>query len=190
MPEVVIGNLLAEFFHELRALRPGADKAHIPAQYIPHLRNFIQAQMPQKAAHWGNARVVIRRPRRARIGLRIRAHGAEFVAGENVPAQAHPLLPVKHLARRAHFYRRGNEWNQRQGDHETRESKEERNHAADQQKRVIQTEALGKYQPARMKFMDFNLAGDFFKDRGGIVNFNARKPQVKQLPGGGPGLAI
>jgi hypothetical protein len=44
--------------HEMRKLRPGANKTHRPGEDIEKLRKFVQAKAAKEASHAGHAWVV------------------------------------------------------------------------------------------------------------------------------------
>src|SRR5437588_37593 len=45
VPQVVIGNLLRKPFHELRALGPRTNEAHVATQNVPKLGDLIEARL-------------------------------------------------------------------------------------------------------------------------------------------------
>ena len=98
--------MLAVAVHLFGNDRARTDEAHVSAQDIPELREFIQAVFPQEAADSGNAGVFLELevpfPFRPQIGpfgqkalknlLSVGHHGAKLVAGEEFAAMAHPLM--------------------------------------------------------------------------------------------------
>ncbi len=97
MPLHVAGNVLAELLHIHRALGPGPDHAHIPADDVDELRQLVHRELAQDSAQTGLAGVVRGGPARP-ARLRVGAHGAKFDHGEGAGVQAHALLNVEHRA--------------------------------------------------------------------------------------------
>src|SRR5580693_4685046 len=101
MAHVVVAKPL--FFFDLidkfRPLRPRPHKVHIPLQHTPQLGNLIQTPLPQELTHPRDAWIIVGSPGRARIRLRVRPHGAKFVAVKRRPSPAHAFLAIKYSAR-------------------------------------------------------------------------------------------
>src|SRR5262249_21943244 len=74
--EHVAGHAATEFLDEARALGPRADQAHLTAQHVDELRQFVEAGPPQKYAQGGAARIVDARPHGAGLRLRVHPHRA------------------------------------------------------------------------------------------------------------------
>src|SRR5581483_4167993 len=92
----VIGDLLGQPLHKSRPLRPRSRKCYIASDHVPQLRDFVEPRTAQELAHPGEPWVVISRPGRSGVRLRVLAHGAEFVTVESNPAASHPFLPVQY----------------------------------------------------------------------------------------------
>src|SRR6266446_6774237 len=84
---------------EYCALGTGPDKTHLPPQHIHSLREFVQAQFANDAAHPGDALIAICRPLRT-ILLGVVIHGAKLQDLERASAQSDALLPEENGAAR------------------------------------------------------------------------------------------
>src|SRR5438552_2747825 len=62
-------------------MRAGTDDTHLAAQHIPELRNFIDAELPEKSPEWVNALVAA--ARLVRDLFVARTHCAKFVNSES-----------------------------------------------------------------------------------------------------------
>ena len=113
MAQHVLGDALLELVHEIRPLRPRAHQRHVAAQHVPQLREFVDVGPAEQPADRRAARVVVARPDRAGLALRVLVHGAELVNRERLAVQSHPLLPVEdRTGRRAADQERDqSEWN-------------------------------------------------------------------------------
>lgn len=93
---------------EIGTLRPGPHKAHVAPQDVPQLGQLIQPGAPEEMAETGAARVADRRPARA-VGLRVQAHGPEFIDHEGLSVEAQALLPENGGTGRVQHHDQGNE---------------------------------------------------------------------------------
>ena len=87
MPEGVIGHRFFKFLDKLRAFRPGADEAHVPAQHVPELRQFVEVEFPQNPADARHPEIVFLGPHRF-VVLGVFDHGPKLMEAKNrlVPA--------------------------------------------------------------------------------------------------------
>ena len=108
--------LTLQFGHELRTLRPRADQAHVAAEHVPQLRQFIEMAGPQEAAEQGNARVAGHRPAGAGQRLAVMDHGAEFEDRERPAILADALLGVECGAARGQLDQQRGQDHQGQGE--------------------------------------------------------------------------
>src|SRR5690606_33910769 len=106
-----------------------ADPAHLAAQHVDHLRQFVQAGTPQEAPDLRHARVVDDLEQRIALeAVKVRHfglhhvgavhHRAELVDGEGPPVLADALLLEEHRARRVELDQHGDD---RQQDEEERQ---------------------------------------------------------------------
>ncbi len=114
MPQVIVGNLLRKPLHKFRALRARTDKSHVSAEYVPELRNLIEASLAHESAERGDANVVLGRPHGS-VCLSIHSHRAKFVNGKRTALAPDTYLSKKDRPRRRKVHSQDNEWNTRQG---------------------------------------------------------------------------
>ena len=84
---------MTELVDEERALRARADQRHLALEDVPKLRQLVEGRSTQEPAELGHPRVALLRPHRARLRLRVGAHGAELQHGEDAPVESHTILP-------------------------------------------------------------------------------------------------
>src|SRR5262245_25036039 len=101
MPTHIARNVLTKVLNPNRLLGSRADHAHLAAQYIDELRQFVERVAPEKRANPGHARVVFGRPitemrciylHRTELNCRERL-GVEpdaFLSKEHRPARVEP----------------------------------------------------------------------------------------------------
>ena len=77
MPNIVIWYLLIQFLDKIRPLRPWAYEAHLAAQHVDQLRQFVDAGRADEAPHPRDAIVTDAGPART-VLLGILHHRAEF----------------------------------------------------------------------------------------------------------------
>src|SRR5438552_1597716 len=68
-PEIIAGKLRTKFPHKFRTFGPGAHEAHVAAQNVPELREFIESQAAQKPTDPGASRIAGDGPHRAQVTL-------------------------------------------------------------------------------------------------------------------------
>ena len=93
--DVVVLMLPAKLPCKFGPLRTRAHQAHIAAQDIPQLRQFVQTQAPQIVSDPRAARVAGNRPDGAEVALGIFVHGPELDDGEAAPVETDTDLPVE-----------------------------------------------------------------------------------------------
>jgi hypothetical protein len=96
MTRIVRGILSVKFENEFRALRSRTDKAHIPAQDVPELRQFVEPEPPQKPSNSSAARVVGYGPDCTKFRLRVFTHRSKLNDLEAPAAEADSNLSVEH----------------------------------------------------------------------------------------------
>src|SRR6185436_16619859 len=69
MAEIVAAMFFAELSGKFRTLGAGTDEAHVAAQHIPELRQFVKAGAPEKISDSSAARIIGNRPDGAQIAL-------------------------------------------------------------------------------------------------------------------------
>ncbi|EAU61758.1 hypothetical protein STIAU_7234 [Stigmatella aurantiaca DW4/3-1] len=92
--QVVAGNLPLELLDEDRALGTRPHQAHVAAQHVEELRQFVDGVLAQEGAN-GRAPRVLQAGHPGAGHLRVRAHGAELEDGEGAPIDAHALLGIE-----------------------------------------------------------------------------------------------
>ena len=98
MAQGVEGDFLRQLFDEVGALGTRADQAHVTAQHVEQLRQFINAQAADDVPDTGDTLVVGAGPTRCAIFLGIGAHAAELGDTKAAAVLAHAVLPVEHRA--------------------------------------------------------------------------------------------
>ena len=96
MARVVVKDLILEALDQLRPLRAGAHKAHLPGQHIQELGKLVDVPPPHERSHPEPAGVIACRPHGAGFGLGVEAHAADLVDIERPAASAHPELAVEY----------------------------------------------------------------------------------------------
>src|SRR5271168_4724892 len=91
LPEIIAGGILRYFW-------TGPNEAHLTAQNIPELRNFVNFGAAQKPAEFGDARVVCCRDSSAVCRL-VPNHGAKFKYAEGFAQATSAFLAKKNRAR-------------------------------------------------------------------------------------------
>src|SRR6185369_4186718 len=94
MPLLVKRNLLGQLGHEMRALRPWANEAHLAFQDVPELWNLVDANLPYDESHARCARVAFAGPNRA-VLFGVNSHRAEFCEHKRAPVLTDSFLLVK-----------------------------------------------------------------------------------------------
>src|SRR5690242_6085139 len=74
----IIRDDLFQLFHKFRALRAGADKAHVPFQYVYELWNLIYAGISEESPEFRYPRIIFCSPHCPSPFLRILAHRPEL----------------------------------------------------------------------------------------------------------------
>ncbi len=143
----------------MRALRPRADEAHVAADHRHELRQFVQAGLADELADARAAIVVLARPHRHAILLRVHPHAAELGEGEVAPALAHPRLAVEDRSARFHPDRQCDQQHQRPRDQQQRQRRGEIEEALAQPARRRVIEAAGEHQPRRIDHVELDHAG-------------------------------
>src|ERR1700680_5242195 len=98
MAHTVVGNLLAQPFHELGALRTRTHESHVAFEHAPQLGNFIEAGRAQKRTNSCDSRIIVGGPCRAGIGFRVLTHGPELVAMKQLAPKPDPPLAIQNRA--------------------------------------------------------------------------------------------
>lgn len=80
---------------DFRPLRPGAHDAHIPPQNIENLRQLIQPDGADDAAHRRDPVIVVGGQTRHAVLFRIHPHGTEFQNFKGFPVLGEPNLLIK-----------------------------------------------------------------------------------------------
>ena len=116
---------------DFRTLGPRTHQAHLAAQHVQRLRQFVEAQAPQHAAQRRRAPVRMRRPHGAGGIFRIHRHGAELHQFEDAAAAAQAALAVEHRPAVAELHC------QRHGDRDQQPERREQ-HPGDTQRRQVE----------------------------------------------------
>src|ERR1700676_5756698 len=94
----------------IQRMRPRSDQAHVPLQYIPQLRELIQAVASQKTSQACNARIIrhlekwprslVSLPQSVFQRVRIAHHGAKFVAADKPPLPSRSPRAIERRSQR------------------------------------------------------------------------------------------
>ena len=123
---LAVGRQLAlQFREELRPFRPRPDQAHVAAQDVQQLRQFVEMRGPHEPADPRDARVAGHRPTRPRQRLAVMDHGANLINREEPAATADADLRVKGGAARGQLDDQGGRGDERQGDRSQHQSRRE-----------------------------------------------------------------
>src|SRR5262249_25582319 len=112
---LVTGKGLVQVGKELGPFRTRADQAHVAAQDIDELGQFIQMTEAQEPAQPRDARVSGKGPARAGRCFAIMDHGANLQDGEKSALAAYPSLLVKGRPRRGQLDKEGCQKEERSG---------------------------------------------------------------------------
>src|SRR4029077_18875353 len=82
VPTPIERDLTLKCFHELRPLGSGPDKAHVPGEDVPELRQFVETAPAEPAAYSCHPGVASRRPHRS-VPLGVDGHRAELLEDED-----------------------------------------------------------------------------------------------------------
>jgi len=93
--QIVVAMFRSEFASEFGALRARPNEAHLATQYIPQLRQFIEARPSQVITDAGASRIARHRPDRTESGFCIFMHSAKFDERERTLLKADSNLPVQ-----------------------------------------------------------------------------------------------
>src|SRR5258708_37717693 len=148
MPFVVVGNVLAKAFDKYRPLWPRPYEAHVAANYIDKLRDFVQPEFADKLADPRHSRIVLSRPLGAIGELCIHPHRPELQHLERLPSQADALLPEDRRTFRIQPHRNRHQHHHRQRKHQPKDPETEVQRPFDRQIEPRAVKALGEYEPA------------------------------------------
>ena len=95
MTHPVVGDLFLKGLLQLRPFRARADQAHVALQHADQLRQFIDPQPAQPAAHPGHAGIVPAGPARP-LAFRTLPHAAELRDSDGFAVEAGAHLAVEH----------------------------------------------------------------------------------------------
>jgi hypothetical protein len=106
----------------LRQLWPGTDEAHVSAEDVVELRQFVELELAENAAEGRDAAVTIAGEAGTGIGSRGRDHGTEFVNAKQLPLAAHPWLDEEHRTARRELDE-GGDGQHREGENQENEQR-------------------------------------------------------------------
>ena len=130
MPPGVAGDVLCKLLNKGHLLRARTDQAHVAAQHIPQLRDFIEPGVAQKTPQ----------PRDARIGLAgkarrvhsLVAHAAQLVQTKRLPVQARAPLAEERRSRAVELDGQGRQQTQRQPQRQCQQHRQHIQHTLDE----------------------------------------------------------
>src|SRR3954466_7626675 len=94
MPEMIERDNLFVTLGAFRPFGPWTDQAHIAANHIPELRQFIETQFAKPPANPGDARIALPGINVGRFIITLGcAHRPKFESREQFPLPADPWLP-------------------------------------------------------------------------------------------------
>ena len=178
----VVGDLLVQRADELGPLRAGPDNRHLALEDVEELRQLVEADRADDAAHRRDARVVFLRPDGAGADFGIGAHGAEFVDREQRAIQADARLAVEHRARRGEPDRQRGE--QHEGRGKRRCPTTATQHVGKplvQQVLAARTQFAGEDQLRRADFLEADTSADPLVGVGGLFDDVAGETQFQQF---------
>jgi hypothetical protein len=95
MPHIVAIVLMSKLSSEFGALGPRPDKTHLPAQYIPKLRQFVQAEAAEVTSQPCAARISGNGPDGAEIALGFFVHASKFDYRETAAVESDSDLSIE-----------------------------------------------------------------------------------------------
>src|SRR3954471_21517024 len=170
MPLAVERNLLCELGHELRPLGPRADHAHVAAEDVPQLRQFVEARPPEEPTDRRDAGVVAVRPHRAGFRFGISDHRSELVHGERAAVSADARLVIEHRPRGRELHERGRQEHERRAEYKPYEADNDVDTALDEHRTPRLAKAFREDQPARTEVLDGDLSGELLVHRWKVVH--------------------
>src|SRR6186713_3058153 len=85
----VLRDAVLELLDEEGALGPRPDDRHVALEHVPELRQLVEVEAAQPAAHRRRPRVVVAHPHRARRVLGVLVHRADLEYGEGAAVEPH-----------------------------------------------------------------------------------------------------
>ena len=95
VPPIETRNLFTKFCDQLIPFGPGTDEAHVTAENVPKLWEFVHRRGPQDPPQASHARVVLRGRHGPFVAVRTRNHRAKLQAVENSAVLPNPSLAVE-----------------------------------------------------------------------------------------------
>src|SRR5688572_11272753 len=89
----VIGNLVSQLRDKMRPFRTGPHEVHFTPQYVPKLRNFIDASLTNNPAYARRPVIAFAGPHRTRLFC-VHSHGTKLYESKRATVLANPLLAV------------------------------------------------------------------------------------------------
>src|ERR1700757_2487465 len=173
--DAVIGNFFAEPLNKFRALGAWTYKVHVSFEHAPELRNFVETGGAQELANPRDTRIIVGGPGGAGVGFGILAHGAKFVAVEDLPSPANALLAIKNRPGRTELNGERNERKNGQSDNKSDEGYGKVRRAAQHAVEDTEAEAIRKDEPTGIQLVDFDAARDFLQPRRGLFDLDLRQ---------------
>jgi hypothetical protein len=112
----VVRMFLSEFACELGAFGSRSNEAHVAAQNVPELWEFIQTETAQIVTQFGASWIIGNRPDGSQMNFGILVHAPEFQDGESMTVQADASLAVEDRAAIAETYGKCYQSHQRKQD--------------------------------------------------------------------------
>ena len=152
-------------------------------QHIEQLRQLVDADLADEAAHARHSIVVGGGPTRATVLLGVDAHAAEFQHAKHPAAKTHARLAVEHGGADALFdldgqHREGHDRQRHQQQRETCCQVESGFRVAPHD---IAPEAGAEDHPARDEYVEIDLAGFALEERSELDDFDARQAAIEQV---------
>src|SRR5262245_47560046 len=95
VPQIVIGVLPAELTGKFRTLGPWTDEAHLTAEHVPELRQFVEAVTPQIMSDPRTPRISWNGPDSPEIAFGIGVHCAELDDRKTPPVESDASLAIQ-----------------------------------------------------------------------------------------------
>ncbi len=177
----IIGQQLAEFAHELRPFGARPDKAHIPLEHAPALRQFVDPRGPHELSDAGHPRVVHARELRA-VAFGIGLHRAELEQLEFLAVMADSGLAIESRAPAIELNEQGENDDERRGQQQDQRGGGDIEAAFERARnRPAGRKAIGKDQPAGVQRIEIDTARLAFEKAREIVHRNAGHLYPQQI---------
>src|SRR5689334_2660469 len=155
----VIGDLFSQLRYEMRPLGSRADKIHLALENVPKLRDLVDANFANDAAHARRAIVAFLRPNRS-FFLGVNAHRAKLRQDKRATVFTDAFLLVENWTTRFEFDENRRQDDDRQREQRADQSSETMHYRARERSKSSLPSGSGKDQPRRADHAQRNTSGD------------------------------